>query len=57
MWLRSRVCEVDFTDAVSVVNALDVSSEAQTVALPSNQSKRRRLKLTAPITILKEARA
>jgi len=40
-----------------MANALDMSSEAQTVALPSNQSKRRRLKLTAPVDILEEARA
>jgi hypothetical protein len=26
---RFRICEVDSTDAVSVVNALDMSSEAQ----------------------------
>jgi hypothetical protein len=52
-----HICEVDSTDALSVVNALDMSSEAQIVALPSNQSKRRRLKLADPIAILKEARA
>jgi hypothetical protein len=52
---RFRVCEVNSTDTVSMVNALQMPSEVQTLALANNQGKR--LKLAAPITILEEARA
>jgi hypothetical protein len=52
---RFRLREADSTDTVSMVNALQPPSEAPTLALASDQGKR--LKLTAPTTILEEARA
>jgi Protein of unknown function (DUF3723) len=52
---RFRVCEANSTDTVSMVNALQLPSEAPTLALASDRGKR--LKLTAPTTILEGARA
>ncbi|PVH69165.1 hypothetical protein DL98DRAFT_541837 [Cadophora sp. DSE1049] len=52
---RFRICKADSTDPVSMVNALQLPSQAPTLALASDQGKR--LKLTAPTTILEEARA
>ena len=54
---RFRVHKADPTDTVSMVNALQLPSEAPTLtlALASNQGKR--LKVAAPTTILEKARA
>ena len=54
---RFRVHKADPTDTVSMVNALQLPSEAPTltIALASDQGKR--LKIAAPTTILEKARA
>jgi hypothetical protein len=50
---RFRIYKADLTNSVSMVNTLQLPSEALTLALASNQGKQ--LKLTAPTTILEKA--
>jgi hypothetical protein len=52
---RFRLHKADSTNTASMVNALQLPSEVPTLALAIDQGKR--LKLTAPTTILEEARA
>jgi hypothetical protein len=52
-----RVRKADPTDAVSMVNALQLQSEAPTITLAVASDQGKRIKLAAPTTILEEARA
>jgi hypothetical protein len=54
---RFRVRKADPTDTVSMVNALQLPSEAPTITLALASDQGKRLKLAAPTTILEEARA
>jgi hypothetical protein len=54
---RFRAHKADPTDTVSMVNALQLPSEAPTITLALASDQGKRLKLAAPTTILEEARA
>jgi hypothetical protein len=54
---RFRVRKADPTDTVSMVNALQLPSEAPTITLALANDQGKRIKLAAPTTILEEARA
>jgi hypothetical protein len=52
-----RVHKADPTNTVSMVNALQLPSEALTITLAVASDQGKRIKLAAPTTILEEARA
>ncbi len=54
---RFRVHKADPTDTVSMVNALQLQSEAPTITLAVASDQGKRIKLAAPTTILEDARA